>query len=153
METDTESAYSSELVSLEQNLTSAQRDPTRKRVVCVLDTNILISNLTQLKEILQRSKSASHVMCAIPWIVLQELDRLKSANKYNKKNGGDSQLVSKAVQAIQFISRVLDEASSKVGANHVLKSNFLFETAVQVRIAIKNADCGFKKEALLKRLP
>ena len=138
MRTDTEmTPCSSELMSLEHNLYPLSSfdgggggGGNSKLLIIVLDTNIFISNLSQLKHVL--SSSSQFILFAIPWIVLQELDRLKSANKY--KNG-DASLVHKAVKAIQFISNILDENnSSKVATNHTLKSNFLFETAIQVKI-------------------
>ena len=94
---------------------------------------MVISNLSQFKDVL--NKSSQFILFAVPWIVLQELDRLKSAN--NNKNG-DGGLVHKAVKAIQFISNILDENNrSKVTFNHLLKNNFLFETAMQVKLTLK----------------
>lgn len=92
------------------------RDQSSPKVIFVLDTNILISNLTHLKEI--TSKQNDKTIFSIPWVVLQELDRLKSRQYSNS----DRSIGSKAQNAIKFINSVLSEKFK----------NFIFENSVQV---------------------
>jgi len=76
------------------------------KIICVLDTNILLSNLSQLKNIIiseeKRAKRDSDQTkiqsIIIPWIVVQELDHLK-----NRKNGIKSKF-SDITNAILFIN-------------------------------------------------
>jgi predicted ribonuclease YlaK len=84
----------------------------------VLDTNIFIGHLAELTEMIERRHRS--VVISVPWIVLQELDSLKSRRT--------SDLINKRAQsAINYL-------------NGVLKSNaggFLFENSVQVSLIAK----------------
>jgi hypothetical protein len=44
---------------------------SNKKVIIVLDTNIFISNLNELKEIASNPRNHNHCQFAVPWIVLQ----------------------------------------------------------------------------------
>ena len=76
--------------------------------ICVLDTNILLSNLTELKSIiiseekLKDRKQSKLKSIVIPWIVVQELDGLK--NRPNDKS---------VVNVIRFINEQLKKSNGK----------------------------------------
>jgi predicted ribonuclease YlaK len=79
----------------------------------VLDTNIFISNLNELDELSQTY--SKDVLFSIPYLIIQELDKLKSRKDNNPF------LPTKAQNAIKFIFNLLSQ-----------NRNFLFETSFQV---------------------
>lgn len=84
--------------------------------ILILDTNIFISNLEQLKDL--HSKYNSKIIFYVPWVVLQELDHLK-----NKKSIEQYIFINqKAQEAIKFINSILDSK----------KSSFCFENFYEV---------------------
>lgn len=115
--------------SLLSNLNLQQNDSSLiSKVIFVFDTNIFISNLHELKEITCNHHNNKYCHYAVPWIVLQELDRLKVPFN-NKTDNKKVNLSSKAIKAIEFISNILDETSKKAGLfSSIMKSNFLFES-------------------------
>jgi len=88
-------------------------DTNALKLILVLDTNIFISNLSDLDKI--SSKHKESILFTVPWVVLQELDGLKS---------NSSRISDKAKQAIHFIHGLL---SVKAATN-----NFIFENSIQV---------------------
>lgn len=87
------------------------------KLILVLDTNILITNLGQLEQISQ--KYATKILFSIPWIVLQELDALKTRRKPDS-NQTEFSIGFKAQKAIRFVHSVLKS------------NNFIFENSIQV---------------------
>lgn len=82
----------------------------------ILDTNIFVANLPQLKDL--NSLYLSKIVFYVPWVVVQELDQLKS-----KKSDEKYVLIKqKAQEAIRFINSILES----------VKSNFFFENFSQV---------------------
>ena len=95
----------------------------------VVDTNIFISQLSQLRQ-LSRAKAGSPqelVVIYIPWAVLRELDVLKSRHTPNnrdfreaeeeeeeEKGGRSAELGRKARAAINFINELLGQKSDRV---------------------------------------
>ena len=79
----------------------------------VLDTNILISNLNDLDELSQIY--SKQVLFSIPYLIIQELDKLKS------RQDNQLPLATKAQNAIKFIFNLLNQ-----------NRNFLFETSFRV---------------------
>ncbi|CAG2176417.1 unnamed protein product [Oppiella nova] len=61
-------------------------DSLNNRLVCVLDTNILVSHLNPLKQWIvceEKRRQESYVKSVvIPWVVVQELDHLKTGRKH-----------------------------------------------------------------------
>ena len=89
------------------------------KLILVIDTNIFLSNLDQLISLIEQY--SDHVLISVPWVVLQELDYLKSTDKSPPKNKSIS-LGKRARTAIQFISEILSSNSN----------SFLFENSIQV---------------------
>ncbi len=91
-----------------QKLINNQKNENKK-MICVLDTNILLSHLCQLKNIIineqnNRKLNKNNIKIdsiIIPWIVIQELDHLK-----NRNNGFESKF-SDITNAITFINEQL----------------------------------------------
>jgi predicted ribonuclease YlaK len=125
---DTQNAFDTS-PSLLSNLNLQQNDSSLiSKVIFVFDTNIFISNLHELIEITCNHQNNKYCHYAVPWIVLQELDRLKVPFN-NKTDSKKVNLSSKAIKAIEFISNILDETSKKAGLfSSKMKSNFLFES-------------------------
>jgi hypothetical protein len=93
------------------------------RLGLVLDTNVFISNLKQLTDI--DNKYSKDILFIVPWVILQELDGLKSNIQIVEASPLASHvpsLSSKARAAIQFILNNLEKNSK----------NFYFETSAQV---------------------
>ncbi len=100
------------------------------RLMLVVDTNIFISQLSQLRQ-LSRAKAGSPqelVVIYIPWAVLGELDVLKSRHTPNNrdfreaeeeeeeedKGGRSAELGRKARAAINFVNELLGQKSDRV---------------------------------------
>ncbi len=83
-------------------------------LLIVLDTNIFISHLAELCSLLELSDRK--VIVSVPWVVLQELDGLKTR--------ASSSIGKRAQKAIHFINSVLKSNDN---------SGFIFENSVQVR--------------------
>lgn len=72
-----------------------------KTIMIVVDTNIFIGQLSQLKQIL----GSESVALYLPWVVVNELDRLKD---YQEDRGRQARA------AIGFIHKLLVDKSPKV---------------------------------------
>ncbi|GBB93655.1 hypothetical protein RclHR1_22040002 [Rhizophagus clarus] len=70
--------------------------------VVVVDTNFLISHLAFLKTLIFDHAKKHKILIIIPWIVLQELDGLKSAWK-NKPSSSQHEVGNLAQTAIKFL--------------------------------------------------
>ncbi|CAG8554548.1 9420_t:CDS:2 [Acaulospora morrowiae] len=75
----------------------------------VVDTNFLISHLAFLKTLIQEYAKKNRLLIIIPWIVLQELDGLKSrpSKSYDFSNGVQPDLQKLAQNAIYFLHNCL----------------------------------------------
>ncbi|CAG8437503.1 1710_t:CDS:2 [Acaulospora morrowiae] len=75
----------------------------------VVDTNFLISHLAFLKTLIQEYAKKNRLLIIIPWIVLQELDGLKSRpmKSYDFSNGIQPDLQKLAQNAIYFLHNCL----------------------------------------------
>lgn len=112
-EDDTRLASSTSLdVDVEMSQACVEIDTNTLRLIVVLDTNIFVSNLSELEALAGRKRES--VLFVVPWVVLQELDSLKS----NRARVAD-----KARQAIHFIHSILGLKTL---------TNFIFENALQV---------------------
>uniref|UniRef100_A0AAV2L165 Transcriptional protein SWT1 n=1 Tax=Knipowitschia caucasica TaxID=637954 RepID=A0AAV2L165_KNICA len=81
------------------------KGPSQQDVIIVLDTNILLSHLTYVKDIVTCGlKGGGLPVVLIPWVVLQELDCLK------KKQA----LAQQAVKAISYINTSLRNRERRV---------------------------------------
>lgn len=109
-ETDTSSTV---VVDMDVDTNQVDIDTIALRIIAVLDTNIFISNLGDLEAI--AAKHRDDILFTVPWVVLQELDGLKSSS---------SSISDKSKRAIRFIHTVLSNRSTA--------SNFLFENSTQV---------------------
>lgn len=76
-------------------------------VMIVIDTNVYVSNLNRIKEILEDKIFAKDVKIFLPWTVLRELDTLKSRRM-------TPELAQTAQLAISFINRHLKTNPSRV---------------------------------------
>lgn len=110
-------------------LVNQELKPNFKDVFVIIDTNILISHLDDVKRFIQKNKerigtqhndkkiSKNLIYVIIPWIVIQELDLLKS------KNESDSSIAIKSRESINYLLTMLNE-----------KCEFLyFQTSLEVR--------------------
>lgn len=104
------------------NIHSSTLEP--KRFTLVFDTNIFISNLKKLREITENAQYSKHCRFAVPWVVLQELDRLKMVI--------DTHLSVCSRKAIEFISSILDKRQS---ATTGAESDFIFESALKAQVS------------------
>jgi rRNA-processing protein FCF1 len=74
--------------------------------VVVVDTNFLISHLAFLKALIFEHAKKHQLLIIIPWIVLQELDGLKSTLK-NKSSSSQHEVGNLAQTAIKFLHNCL----------------------------------------------
>ncbi|CAF0858780.1 unnamed protein product [Brachionus calyciflorus] len=119
-------------MTLIPNLIKNNLNQTEIDLLIVLDTNIFISNLDHLKKMSQ--KYTDRVLFSIPWVVVQELDNLKS-----KKSIDKSVLINqKAQESIKFINSILS------------LSNFLFETFNQYQDVTDGLECLNNDDRILK---
>ena len=75
--------------------------PDSVRVFIVIDTNILLSHLTFTERVFQSLASAGpslEVLLLVPWVVLNELDRLKDAS--SQSTAGASRLALRKLRAL-----------------------------------------------------
>lgn len=107
----TEGARSDMDVEMLCNQIDMDTDTNAVWLVAVVDTNIFVSNLSELRLLVDDR----HVLFVVPWVVVQELDGLKSSSVSN--------IGSKAQNAIRFVHDLL-----------VSRANFVFEDWVQVRL-------------------
>ncbi|XP_053717587.1 transcriptional protein SWT1 [Synchiropus splendidus] len=64
--------------SPEEGVTATQSNEPQQDLILVLDTNILLSHLDYVKQVVSRGlEGVGHPVVLIPWVVLQELDSLK----------------------------------------------------------------------------
>ncbi|CAB4376759.1 hypothetical protein RhiirA5_364016 [Rhizophagus irregularis] len=75
--------------------------------VVVVDTNFLISHLAFLKALIFEHAKKYKLLILIPWIVLQELDGLKSALWKNKSSSSQHEVGNLAQTAIKFLHSCL----------------------------------------------
>ncbi|KAF9966734.1 hypothetical protein BGZ70_001469 [Mortierella alpina] len=89
--------------------------------VVILDTNVLISHLNFLQTLIEthgtlassrRSRSSTgnkdpHIAFVVPWIVIQELDGLKSSRAHG--GGNEVDLTEKARRAIRYVQDELEK--------------------------------------------
>ena len=73
----------------------------------VVDTNFLISHLAFLKTLIFEHAKKYKLLIIIPWIVLQELDGLKSALWKNKSSSSQHGVGNLAQTAIKFLHNCL----------------------------------------------
>lgn len=107
---------STTLIDMDVEMRSNQVDAaaTSLRLVLVLDTNVFVAALDELEALARRDACARTTLFVVPWVVLQELDGLKTRPRVGQL----------ASAAIRFIHGVL---SAKL---HV--TNFVFENSIQV---------------------
>lgn len=108
---DTHLLASSLDVDVEMN--QVEIDTNTLKLILVLDTNIFISNLSELELLAFRNQES--VLLSVPWVVLQELDGLKS----------NRLIAEKSQKAIRFIHEILSRKTLH---------NFIFESSIQVNI-------------------
>ena len=75
-------------------------------VYVILDTNVLIQNLSEIKEIIEKNELYSPELSSfflIPWIVILELDALKTNQKDKLKLGRESR------EAINYLLKLSTE--------------------------------------------
>ncbi|RIA80601.1 PIN domain-containing protein [Glomus cerebriforme] len=75
--------------------------------VVVVDTNFLISHLAFLKTLIFEHAKKHKLLIIIPWIVLQELDGLKSALWKDKSSSSQHEVGNLAQTAIKFLHNCL----------------------------------------------
>jgi len=75
--------------------------------VVVVDTNFLISHLAFLKTLIFEHAKKHKFLIIIPWIVLQELDGLKSARWKNESSSSQHEVGNLAQTAIKFLHNCL----------------------------------------------
>ncbi|TRY63720.1 hypothetical protein TCAL_04917 [Tigriopus californicus] len=80
---------------------------SRTAVMIVIDTNVYVSNLNRIKEILEDKIFTMDIRIFLPWTVLRELDALKSRKK-------TPELAQTAQTAIAFINRHLKINPSRI---------------------------------------
>ena len=73
----------------------------------IVDTNFLISHLAFLKTLIFDHAKKHKLLIIIPWIVLQELDGLKSAFWKNKSSSSQHEVGNLAQTAIRFLHNCL----------------------------------------------
>ena len=72
----------------------------KDKQIFVIDTNILLSHLNSLKNLLVHFRGRKDIQFLIPWVVLEELEYRKELTKFEDKN--------MAFKAIHFINEQLD---------------------------------------------
>ncbi|CAI2165755.1 3090_t:CDS:2 [Funneliformis geosporum] len=75
--------------------------------VIVVDTNFLISHLAFLKTLIYEHAKKYNFLIIVPWIVLQELDGLKSARWKNETSSSQHEVGNLAQNAIKFLHNCL----------------------------------------------
>ena len=91
------------------------RIPTKNLVHVVVDTNVFISDLTRVQEMLNGDSDGLIVF--IPWSVTRELDKLKTT-------GEDTpELAARARQAINFVHDQLLNRNQKVPTSTYLPTS------------------------------
>ncbi|KAI6657458.1 Transcriptional protein SWT1 [Oopsacas minuta] len=99
---DYESSFSDTLLSSSNQAVVMQTNS----LILVIDTNILLSNLSFLMELRTiLFPNISKILFLIPWVVLQELDYIKSSNPNLNKT---------ARQAINFLHQEFNDRSKNV---------------------------------------
>nr|CAI5846832.1 unnamed protein product [Callosobruchus analis] len=84
------------------------KPPKLKDICVVVDTNIFITNLSKVKEIVSmKSNGNIKPVVYIPWMVIQELDFIKDTCSKNK-------LKSNVMNSISFINKRLQEQDPRV---------------------------------------
>ena len=107
-----QTTFKSRECHIKRNILKARRKIKNLSYVCVIDTNVLIDNLESIKSLVEsNSTNVEKTNCdksklkikveklIVPWVVLQELDGLKMANKTSC--GNNAQL------AIKFLNEQL----------------------------------------------
>ena len=99
---DYESSFSQSLLSSSNQAVVMQTNS----LILVIDTNVLLSNLSFLMELRTiLFPNISKILFLIPWVVLQELDYIKSSNPSLNKN---------AREAINFLHQEFRDSSKNV---------------------------------------
>ena len=91
----------------------------------IVDTNFLISHLAFLKTLILEHAKKHNLLIIIPWIVLQELDGLKSA-LWKKKSSSQHEVGNLAQTAIKFLHNCLINEEKGLRGQ---KINEIIETA------------------------
>ncbi|KAF9586543.1 hypothetical protein BGW38_002540 [Lunasporangiospora selenospora] len=105
--------------STHQQKENSDNDPS---AIVILDTNILISHLNLLKSLtnsvefsvsnhgLKTTKdSVPRILFIVPWVVIQELDGLKSGKQF----GGELDLAEKSRRAIRYVETELEKPADR----------------------------------------
>ena len=113
--------------SFNQNQMVKPKADHHRPLMVILDTNIFIGNLNQIKTL--EVTYSEKITFVVPWAVLQELDRMKmkeyvdrQLSKYDCASKSLYDIMQKAQQSIFYISRLL-ELNSRY---------FYFESAAEV---------------------
>ncbi|KAI8062059.1 hypothetical protein BDF21DRAFT_347875 [Thamnidium elegans] len=121
--------------------------------MCVLDTNFLISKLGYLDTVLSLAEeNPGNLLIIIPWVVIRELDGLKSVKK--RKDGED--VAVRARQAMRFIELRLREKYNSLRGQ---KMDEIFSQSMTQIVALMvhdiepiSSEYVPKMEALLNRI-
>ncbi len=109
----------------------------------VLDTNIFISHLNQVKEVANKYQNSSELLFIVPWVVVQELDRLKSNSPFKTdalESKSINTITKRAQEAIYYISSLINERSRK----------FQFESSAQSKEESPLIKCITNDDYILK---
>lgn len=109
-------------IDIDIDMNKVDIDTNELKLILVLDTNIFMKNLNDLEVMANKYKES--VLFSIPWVVLQELDGLKSRDKHHYKNTSppSTSISFRAQHAIKFIHSILNSKTH----------NFIFESSLQV---------------------
>jgi hypothetical protein len=102
----------SNIQNSDEKFSQGNKSPQFK-LLLVIDTNIFLSHLKHLIEL--KEKYPNEIVVSVPWVVLQELDYIKSQTGSN--------IGQRAREAISFISDLLNDTNA---------NGFIFENSVQV---------------------
>ncbi|KAJ2957166.1 hypothetical protein NQZ79_g7055 [Umbelopsis isabellina] len=101
-----------------ESLVSTTCDVDQEETFIVVDTNILISHQDHLKSLIADIEQRDSCLTIIvPWVVLEELDLLKS-----RRDGPRSQVADRAQGAIIFIQKILARKSPALKGQKVSES-------------------------------
>ncbi|XP_064457506.1 uncharacterized protein LOC135368267 [Ornithodoros turicata] len=78
-------------------------------IYLITDTNVFLQHLNLIKGIINADTGSDTYIVCVPWIVIQELDRIR-----NNKKESNKELAATAFQAILYINRLLETKNPKL---------------------------------------
>ncbi|CAO3672733.1 unnamed protein product [Umbelopsis ramanniana] len=103
---------------LESLISTTSSNAVREETFIVVDTNILISHQDHLKSLISNiERRQCRVVVVVPWVVLEELDLLKS-----RRDGSGSRVAERAQGAIIFLQKIFSSKSPALRGQQIIES-------------------------------